>query len=265
LVAGAVHQKVFICRSGFVMTYCLAISVNGGLVFASDSRTNAGVDHISIYPKMFVFDVPGRGYYVILTSGNLATSQSILHRIEHDLNSPMAQESLATMGDMSDAARYVGQIGASIKNFYAHDLKQGANFDCSVILGGQIYGKPHEIFLIYPEGNFIQSSPYVPFLQIGETKYGKPILDRIIHEHTSLERAARCALVSLDSTTRSNLTVAPPFDLLIYETGTFRASHRARLELNSPYYAELRKCWGEGLKSVFDQLPLFEWETPPAP
>jgi len=247
------------------MTYCLAISVNNGLVFASDSRTNAGVDHISIYPKMFVFEVPNRAYYVLLTSGNLATSQSILHRIEHDLQSPTAFESLATMGDMSDAARYIGQISANIKNFYANELKQGANFDCSVILGGQILSKPHEIFLIYPEGNFIQSSPYVPFLQIGETKYGKPILDRIINDDTSLERAARCAMVSLDSTTRSNLTVAPPFDLLIYETGTFRASHRARLELNSPYYAELRKCWGEGLKSVFDQLPLFEWETHPAP
>jgi len=241
------------------MTYCLAIAVDSGLVLASDSRTNAGVDHVSTYPKMFTFSIPDKAFLVLMTSGNLATTQAVVRRLQNDMEKTEAT-GFAICEDMSSAARYLGYISVEVKNYYSEGLKQGANFDCTMILGGQFKDKPHEIFLVYPEGNYIQSSPYSPFLQIGETKYGKPILDRVIRNNTSLEDVARCALVSLDSTMRSNLSVAPPFDLLIYEKNTLSPAHEMRLKLQSPYYASLRKKWLEGLNEAFQQLPQFEWE-----
>ncbi|WLQ12276.1 proteasome-type protease [Hahella aquimaris] len=243
-----------------VVTYCLAISVDAGLVFASDSRTNAGVDNVNTYPKMYSFNVPEKAFVTLLTSGNLATTQAVVRRISRDLENPSGEGGLAGCNDMSDAARYIGALSVELKNYYEKDLKQGANFDCTLIVGGQYKDGPHEILMVYPEGNYIQSSPYAPYLQIGETKYGKPILDRVIRTNSSLEAAARCALVSMDSTMRSNLSVAPPFDLLVYETGKLEPAHVMHLKLNSPYYATLRKQWGEGLKALFNELPLFEWE-----
>ncbi|MCP5162848.1 MAG: peptidase [Hahellaceae bacterium] len=244
------------------MTYCLAIAVDSGIVFASDSRTNAGVDNVNTYPKMYTYSIPDKAYFVLLTSGNLATTQALVRHIERDLQESTEDEpkGLAAYDDMSDVASYIGTLSVNTKNYYKHDLQQGANFDCTLILGGQIKGQPCEIFMIYPEGNYIQSSPYAPFLQIGETKYGKPILDRVIKHNTSLEAAARCALVSLDSTMRSNLSVAPPFDLMMYQKDRFEPAHVMRYKLNSPYYATLRKRWGEGLIDLFNDLPLFEWE-----
>lgn len=244
------------------MTYCLAISVDDGIVFASDSRTNAGVDNVNTYPKMYTFPIAEEAYFVVLTSGNLATTQALIRAIEKDLQESTVEspKGLASHKDMADAAAYVGTLAVNLKNYYQHDLKQGANFDCTLILGGQIKGQPCEIFMIYPEGNYIQSSPYAPFLQIGETKYGKPILDRVIKNNTSLEEAARCALVSLDSTMRSNLSVAPPFDVLMYKKDTFQPAHTLRYKLNSTYYASLRKRWGEGLMDLFNGLPPFDWE-----
>ncbi len=244
------------------MTYCLAITVDDGIVFASDSRTNAGVDNVNTYPKMYTFSVSDDAYFVVLTSGNLATTQAVIRAIERDLQESTEEKpkGLAAQHDMCDAAAYVGALSVNLNNYYKHDLKQGANFDCTLILGGQIKGQPCEIFMVYPEGNYIQSSPYTPFLQIGETKYGKPILDRVIKHNTSLEEAARCALVSLDSTARSNLSVAPPFDLMIYEKNRFEPAHTLRYKLNSTYYASLRKRWGEGLVELFNGLPPFDWE-----
>ncbi len=241
------------------MTYCLAISVDAGFVAASDSRTNAGVDNINTYPKMYTFTVPGKAYLTLLTSGNLATTQAVIRRLYDDLEGDELG-GFAKCKDMSSAARYLGSVSVSEKKYYSEGLEQGANFDCTLILAGQYAGRPHEIFLVYPEGNYIQSSPYTPFLQIGETKYGKPILDRVIQHNTSLEDAARCALVSLDSTMRSNLSVAPPFDLLIYEKNALTPAHEMHLKLQSPYYASMRKKWLEGLNESFHQLPQFEWE-----
>lgn len=241
------------------MTYCLAISVDSGLVLASDSRTNAGVDDVSTYPKMYTFSFPDKAYLVLMTSGNLATTQAVVRRLQDDMESE-EPTGFADCRDMSAAARYLGSVSVKVKNYYSEGLKQGANFDCTMILGGQYKDKPHEIFLVYPEGNYIQSSPYSPFLQIGETKYGKPILDRIIRNNTSLEDASRCALVSLDSTMRSNLSVYPPFDLLVYEKNALAPAHEMQLKLQSPYYASLRKKWLEGLSEAFQQLPLFDWE-----
>ncbi|MBK8971848.1 MAG: proteasome-type protease [Hahellaceae bacterium] len=243
------------------MTYCVAIAVDSGLVFASDSRTNAGVDNVNSYPKMYRFQVPGKAYFVLLTSGNLATTQAIVHRIGRDLAADDADVySLADCKDMADAARYIGALSVELTTYYSKDLGQGANFDATLLLGGQVKGHSPEIFLVYPQGNYIKSSPYAPFLQIGETKYGKPILDRVIKHNTSLEEAARCALVSMDSTMRSNLSVAPPFDLLIYGKDKFEPAHVLHLKLNSPYYASLRKQWGEGIMALFNGLPLFDWE-----
>lgn len=243
------------------MTYCVAISVDRGLVFASDSRTNAGVDNVNIYPKMFRYQIPGKAYFVLMTSGNLATTQAIVHRIGRDLEADDADRySLADCQDMADAARYIGQISVELRNYYGGDQDQSSQFGATMLLGGQVRGGHPEIFMIYPEGNYIKSSPYAPFLQIGETKYGKPILDRVIRPNTCLEAAARCALVSLDSTMRSNLSVAPPFDLLIYEKDQYEPAHVLHLKLNSPYYASMRKQWGEGLVDLFNSLPLFEWE-----
>lgn len=245
------------------MTYCLAISVDDGLVFASDSRTNAGVDNINSYPKMFRYQIPGRGYFVLLTSGNLATTQAIVHRIGRDLDADDPDiYSLADCQDMADAARYVGALSVELKNYYGKELGQGANFDAILLLGGQVIGKPPEIYLIYAEGNYIKSSPYTPFLQIGETKYGKPILDRVIRPETTLAAAARCALVSMDSTMRSNLSVAPPFDVLIYEKDSLEPAQVLHLELDSPYLDLLRKQWGEGIVALFNALPPFDWESP---
>ncbi len=243
------------------MTYCVAVVVDKGLVFGSDSRTNAGVDNVNSYPKMFRFQIPGKAFFVLLTSGNLATTQAIVHRIGRDLEADDEEVfSLADCTDLAEAARYVGALSVELTNYYAKDLGQGANFDATLILGGQVKGQAPEIFLIYPQGNYIKSSPYAPFLQVGETKYGKPILDRVISHNTSLDAAARCVLVSMDSTMRSNLSVAPPFDVLIYERDRFEPAHVMHLKLNSPYYASLRKHWGEGILALFNGLPLFDWE-----
>ena len=241
------------------MTYCVAIAVDKGLVFASDSRTNAGVDHISVYPKMNTFEIPGRAYFVLCSAGNLATSQAVIKSIQRDLDHEAA-ESLATCRDMSDAARYIGTLSVRHRLYYQKELEQKATFDASFLLGGQVVGEAPDLMMIYPEGNYITYSPYSPYMQLGETKYGKPILDRVIKCATSLEDAAKCALVSLDSTMRSNLSVAPPIDLLILEKDAFQPAQRWQLKLNSPYYASLRKRWGEGLLELFDNLPAFDWE-----
>lgn len=242
------------------MTYCLAIAVDSGLVLASDTRTNAGVDNVNTYPKMFTFSVPDKAYLVLMTSGNLATTQAVVRKLQDDMEEEDSG-GFADCRDMSAAARYVGSVSVKVNKYYSEGLKQGADFNCTMILAGQYKDKPHEIFLVYPEGNYIQSSPYAPFLQIGETKYGKPILDRIIRHNTTLEDAARCALVSLDSTMRSNLSVAPPFDLLIYEKNMLAPAHEMHLKLQSPYYASLRKKWLAGLTDTFQQLPTFDWEN----
>lgn len=244
------------------MTYCVAINVSEGLVFVSDSRTNAGVDHVNTYPKMFRFHIPGRAFFVICASGNLATTQALMHRIGRDLDSDQEDRfSLADCADVADAARYVGALNVEQRNYYEKELDQGANFGANLLIGGQVQGSGPEIYMVYAEGNYIQSSPYTPFLQIGETKYGKPILDRVIRHETSLEDAAKCALVSMDSTIRSNLSVAPPIDILVYRKDAFEPTSVKRLVEDSPYYATLRSQWGAGLIDLFNKLPHFDQDA----
>lgn len=242
------------------MTYCLAIRTDDGLVLASDSRTNAGVDHISTYSKMSVFELPGR-LFILLSSGNLATTQAVVGRIQRDLEGPPEAVSLANVKHNLDAANYIGKLSVEEQQMYAASLAQkGISAECSFILGGQIQGLPHNIHLIYPQGNSIMASPTTPYLQIGEIKYGKPILDRVLNARTSLSDAARCALVSLDSTMRSNISVGPPVELAIYCKDALKLDRHLVLDGDAPTYVAIKDAWNAGLAQAFRQLPRFEWE-----
>jgi putative proteasome-type protease len=243
------------------MTYCLAIKVDDGLVFASDSRTNAGVDYVSTYKKMFVFGVPGERLIVLIASGNLATTQAVINAIQRDLDDPSAKENLNTFHYLFDAAHYVGQISRRVRGEFAPSLKEdGISVEANFLLGGQIHGHDPGTYLIYPQGNYISASSETPYLQIGETKYGKPILDRIIRPETTLEDAARCALVSIDSTMRANISVGPPIELAIYRQDALVLGQRLSLDYGSPLFQQLQKRWSEGLRRAFDRLPRFDWE-----
>ncbi|MDC8831062.1 peptidase [Alteromonas gilva] len=243
------------------MTYCLAVKVNRGLVLASDSRTNAGVDHVATYSKMRRYCWPGERVCVLMTSGSLATSQAVLNAINRDLNDPEAEFDLRQGKQLYEVAQYIGKLSQREQQLHAKGMeKSNTSAESNFILGGQINGQATEIFHIYPQGNFISASEDTPYLQIGETKYGKPILDRIIAKSTTLEDAARCALVSLDSTIRSNISVGPPIELAIYENDSLEAPFHNSYSLNSPMYKSTQKQWTDGLRKAFDQLPRFEWE-----
>ncbi|HWK53518.1 MAG TPA: peptidase [Hyphomicrobiales bacterium] len=235
------------------MTYCVAISVKAGIVFCSDSRTNAGVDQVSTYSKMFRFDLGPERQFVVLTAGNLATTQASIAQLTRDIQQH-APLSLNTVGTIDEAAEYIGAISI------AQQAKTtGNNFKASFILGGQIAGDGHRIVMIYPEGNHISSSRDTPFLQIGESKYGKPMLDRIIDQDTSLETAALCAMVSMDATMRSNLTVGPPIEVLLYTADSFSTCNYFRFEQDCDYLRELMKNWDAQLKESFERLPRLNW------
>lgn len=240
-----------------VMTYCLAIQLDQGLVFCSDSRTNAGPDRVSTYSKMHRFSVPGKRQLVMLTAGNLATTQAVMAILEREIKED-AETNLYTLDYVSDIADHVGELSVKTQKKYADSgPESGFNAEATFILGGQIKGQDQELYLIYPEGNHITVSKQFPYLQIGETKYGKPILDRIIRSDTSLENAMRCALVSMDSTMRSNATVGPPIELLFCPTGLSEKSesHRKFYE-NDEYLVKLREAWDVNIRKAFNDLPL---------
>ncbi|GGW88580.1 hypothetical protein GCM10007391_23340 [Alteromonas halophila] len=243
------------------MTYCLAVKVNKGVVFASDSRTNAGVDYVATYSKMTRFTWPGERVLVLLTSGSLATSQAVVNALHRDLDDPEAKFDLRSGKQLHEVADYIGMLSQAEQQRREKAMeKSGNSAESSFILGGQIAGKAHEIFMIYPQGNFVSTSSDTPYLQIGENKYGKPILDRIITATTTLEDAARCALVSLDSTIRSNISVGPPVELAIMTTNTMEEPYHQSMTMNSPMYKSIQKQWTDGLKRSFNRLPRFEWE-----
>lgn len=248
------------------MTYCVAIAVNDGLVFCSDSRTNAGPDMISTYSKMHVIKPAADRFFVVLTAGNLATTQAIVARLQNPLEAEA--DSLKNSPRLMDAARYVAAVSRDEQNKAAQAVADTSiDTSVSLLFGGQIQGGASGIFMIYSAGNFIADADETPYLQIGESKYGKPILDRIITRDTSLEDAARCAIVSMDSTIRSNATVGPPIELLVCQNDTFDSSHYARLDADDDYLRAIKQAWNEALKLSFSELPRFEWEkrsTPPA-
>ncbi len=243
------------------MTYCLAITLNAGIVFASDSRTNAGVDYVTTFSKMHIFQPTRDRVFVLLTAGNLATSQEVLNRIQVDLDDPEIPTSLRTVKYLFDAANYVGELSHKVQREHADALQEsGFKAEATFIVGGQIRDQSHGIYLVYPQGNYISASPATPYHQIGETKYGKPILDRVIAGAMPLEDAARCALVSIDSTMRSNMTVGPPIEVAIYHKDSFQFAHHLSLKSGDAYFSLLQRRWGQGLKKAFKSLPRFDWE-----
>lgn len=244
------------------MTYCVAIKVDDGLVFAADTRTAAGVDDVRTYNKLHVLEVPGERVFVILSAGNLATTQYVLAYARREMNDPSVAFSLRTVRHMFDAADYLGQLSVRAQKQAADGgMNVNVNVETTLILGGQITGEDPAIYLIYPLGNCIAASPEKPFLQIGEIKYGKPILDRFVRPQVKLEDAARCALVSLDSTMRSNISVGPPVDVAILPRNQLAISHSLRLDYDTPYYASLKETWARQLENAVRSLPKFDWEV----
>lgn len=241
------------------MTYCLAIHVNDGLVLCSDSRTNAGTDNVSVYSKMFTFCWPGVRFFALLSAGNLATTQAVVKKLHNDIPAGLVPN-LTTVASMQEAADYVGMISAQLQKVHSSRDMGGTNFEATFIIAGQIAGQAPEMFLVYPQGNYIHESPEHPFLQIGEIKYGKPILDRVIKPEVPLAPAARCALVSMNSTMRSNLTVGPPIELLIYERDSLTEGRRMLFREDDPFARELSEKWSQGLFEALDKLPRFDWE-----
>lgn len=241
------------------MTYCLGILARSGLVLAADSRTNAGVDYISSYRKLFDFSLPGERVILLCTSGNLSVTQGVVHTLSQDLKSNQVPN-LHTLPTMHDVARYVGkQIRAMQDVDRAWLEKDGIDFQCSFLVGGQIVGEEPALFLVYSQGNCIQATPETPFLQIGETKYGKPILDRTIRFDTPLDAIAKCALLSLDSTMRSNLSVGPPINMTMYETDSLAVKHRAQFHAGDPYLLKMRKHWEVSLREASASMPDIDW------
>lgn len=240
------------------MTYCVAMCLSDGLVFASDSRTNAGVDHIATFKKLHVIHRDTERVLVLQSAGNLATTQSIVSLLETRMRSD-SEPNLLQVSTLYDAATL---IGATLREVVDRDSRMqqhasSTNFGCNLLLGGQIAGEAPRLFHIYPEGNFIEATRDTPYFQIGESKYGKPIIDRVLTRETTLEQAMCCALISIDSTLRSNLSVGLPLDVMIYRADSFDASGQRRVTEDDPYFATIRKAWSEGLQSTFRQLPPF--------
>lgn len=239
------------------MTYCVAMRVKTGMVFLADSRTNAGVDHIATFRKMHIFEQTGERVLVLMSAGNLATTQSVV--------SLLRQRSHSDMPNMLNClSLYEGAeiVGATIREVIQRDGGQSqsaVDFGCSFILGGQIRGEDTRLFNVYSEGNFIEATEDTPYFQIGELKYGKPIIDRAIDYRSSLEQATKCALISMDSTIRSNLSVGLPLDLLRYTADSLDASHHFDITEQHPGFKSLRESWARGLKRTFTRLPDFEW------
>ncbi|MDJ0947905.1 MAG: peptidase [Alphaproteobacteria bacterium] len=242
------------------MTYCVGMLLDEGLVMASDSRTNAGVDRVATFQKMFLFQEPGEKLFVLLTAGNLSVTQSTISYLNDCIEGKIEGQSLMEVTSMYAAARTVGRAlravweedGPSLK---AHDIE----FNASIILGGQVKGGQLRLFQIYAPGNFVEASADTPYFQIGEVKYGKPVIDRIVTQKTSLAEAAKCALISFDSTMRSNVSVGPPLDLLLARRDSLDIALQTRLEDDNPYLREISRLWGEGLKNTFEAVPDPDW------
>ena len=244
------------------MTYCVGIRLNAGLVFLSDSRTNAGLDQISTFRKMIVYEKPGDRFMTLLSAGNLSISQSVreILQVESVPNGDDEPITIWNARSMFDAARV---LGAAVRRVYENDgqaLKNnGMDFVASFIFGGQIGDEAMRLFLVYSAGNFIEATRETCFFQIGESKYGKPILDRVLTPTTPLEEAAKCALVSMDSTLKSNLSVGLPLDLVVYETGKLQSDQIACIDDQNPYFRMVRDSWGRRLREVFEAMDDPQW------
>ena len=244
------------------MTYCISMRLNAGLVFLSDSRTNAGVDQIGTFRKMSVFENPGDRMMVLMSAGNLSISQSIRQMVAEYL-SPDGT-SIWTASSMVEAAQIVGECIRSVHRRDAESLEKfGIDFNVSLIFGGQIRGERCRLFQMYSAGNFIESHDENPYFQIGESKYGKPIVDRVISPATPLDEAAKCALISMDSTLRSNISVGFPLDLLVYGTDSLSIGRFVTIDEKNQYFQMIRSTWGQQLRSVFESIPDPVWNAAP--
>ncbi|RCX30249.1 proteasome-type protease [Thioalbus denitrificans] len=236
------------------MTYCVALILDQGMVFASDSRTNAGVDYVSSFSKMKVFERPGDRVIVILSSGNLAITQGVMELLERRIHDQ--SPNLMEVESLYDAALLVGGALREMQGRDGQVLAQyNIDYGASFLVGGQIAGEAPRLFNVYSQGNFIEATLDTPYFQIGESKYGKPILDRVITRETPLDDAVKCVLISFDSTIRSNISVGPPIDLLCYRHNAVRVDRRLRIAEDDPYFQTLRRLWSEGLRGVFATLP----------
>lgn len=242
------------------MTYCVALRLNSGLVFMSDTRTNAGVDNISTFEKMHTYEVPGERSITILTAGNLATTQALVSTLDERAKAPADRDpSILEVPSMFQVAQLIGDTLRNIVATYSNCGPTGNSpFAATVIVGGQIKGGEPRLFMVYPEGNFIEASPDTPFFQIGETKYGRPILVRAYEADMSFEDSIKLLLVSFDSTIKANLSVGMPLDYLIQKTDSFETTHRGRIENHDPYFTMVSEGWGDALKSAFHSLPSFD-------
>ena len=241
------------------MTYCVAMSLDAGMIFASDSRTNAGVDQIARFSKMRSFARDGDRVVVMLSSGNLSITQSAVNLVEQRSRSE-SELNLWNAESMFDVARLVGDALREVKSrdgpyLLQNNIDSSANF----IVGGQIKGEPPRLFDVYSEGNFIEAIAETCYFQIGESKYGKPVIDRVVSRSTSLVEAAKCTIVSFDSTMRSNISVGLPIDILVYEADTLKVTQKRRIEESDGYFQLIHTQWGEGLRRVFAQLPDPDW------
>jgi len=246
------------------MTYCVAVKLKAGLVFLSDSRTNAGLDQISTFRKMIVYEKPGDRFMCLLSAGNLSISQSVREILQVEkLQDPDGGEPLTIWNapSMFDAARV---LGSAVRHVYARDgealKRSGVEFNVSMIFGGQVKGEGMRLFQVYSAGNFIEATAETPFFQIGESKYGKPVLDRVITPDTPLDEAAKSVLVSMDSTLKSNLSVGLPLDLAVYEANALASDRITCIDEHNPYFHMLRTTWGEKLREVFDSIEHPTWD-----
>ncbi|MCW5730940.1 MAG: peptidase [Alphaproteobacteria bacterium] len=245
------------------MTYCVGMLLRSGLVMVSDTRTNAGVDHIASFRKMTVWEEPGERVVVLTASGNLALTQSVVNYLEEGVPGAdgEAGQTMRDVESMFKAAQLVGQAIQAVYRVHgpALEAKDPGAFNVSFLLGGQIRGRRLRLFQIYSAGNFIEATEQTCFLQIGETKYGKPILDRALTFDTDLRQAAKLALISMDSTLRSNLSVGPPIDLVIYPIDTLRVDVRKCLDEQDGYFRNIRQLWSQSLREAFQRLPDPDW------
>ncbi len=244
------------------MTYCVGLYLQDGLVLLSDTRTNAGVDHISTFSKMHVFETPGERVIVAMTAGNLAISQAVINLLSEGLDGDEgAAESLLTVPSMFRAARLVGRAVRQVYETDGPTLEaQGLPFDVSVLLAGQIKDRNMRLFQVYAAGNFIEATEETPFLQVGEHKYGKPILDRVLTHDSDIDDGIKLVLISMDSTLRSNLTVGIPLDLLVCRRDSQRVELKRRISEDDPYFQGIRQRWSEALREAYQSIPRPDWD-----
>jgi len=238
------------------MTYCVGLLLDAGIVCLSDTRTNAGLDNISTYRKMFSFENPGERVIVIMTAGSLSVSQTALAQLREAIEAPDATEETSIMlaPTMLKVAEIVGDALAAVREEIDHKLSASQGASASMIVAGQRKGGAMRLFLIYPEGNFIEATEDTPFLQIGEHKYGKPILDRVVRPETSLADAQKAVLLSMDSTLRSNLSVGMPLDLCVIERDACRVTHKRRIEAGDPQFRAMSEAWSAALREGFARI-----------